>query len=124
MRGVGARIAAAIGAGSLVMAFAVGCGGDKNAACKDMRQVVLGFGRQQSGGAKELVQAYSAAAEQMRRGARASGDGKVEAAAEKVAAAFEGLARELRGVRVEGVGVPDTAALTSANAELRKACGI
>lgn len=108
--------------GVLVAVSVSGCGsGDSARSCREMRQVMSGFSRPQPRGADAMVGLYTGAATKVRRFAEKAGDGQVRSAGERLAVALDGVAGELRRSGGRSL-VPDTAALTSANAEVQRAC--
>lgn len=125
MRGNAARVvgALAIGTAALVATGCSGGGGDKTAACKNMKQEIADFGKKQSSDPRQVAQAYSDLARKFRDESKNAVDDKVKSAAAKASTALDGLSADMRSLAAGNVKIPNTQALQSSFAELQKACG-
>jgi hypothetical protein len=126
MRGNASQVLVALTIGAAAL-LASGCsgggnGGDKTTACNNLKQYIADFGKDQSD-PKQVAQAYSDMAKKFRDESKNVGDDKVKSAATKAATALDGLSADMRSLAAGNVKVPNTQALQSSFAELRKACG-
>jgi hypothetical protein len=125
MRGNAARVIGALTLGTAAV-LASGCSGgdaDKSTACKNMKQDIADFGKNQNSDPRQVGQAYADLADKFREESKGLGDDKVRTAAAKASTALDGLSADMRSLAAGNVKVPNTQALQSSFAELQNACG-
>lgn len=104
-----------------------GCGGSGNnkSACNEMKAELQNLGpkaSQQINNPSGMAQLYTDGASKIRTAANKA-DGDVKKSGNDVATALDGLASVMRNAAAGQVKQPDATALTTAGADLKKACG-